>query len=67
MKQSARPSCPCLAISVRALMASGMDRVPVPSSGHIFKRVPSVHLNILFSPGIQFIASFLFLHRILFL
>ena len=33
-------------------------RVPVPSLGHIFKRVALVHLNILFSPGIQFYCFF---------
>ena len=35
------------------------DRVPVPSAGHFFKRVKSVHLNILFSPGKLF-SSFFF-------
>ena len=32
-----------------------LNRVPVPSSGHFFKRVTLVHLNVLLSPPFQFI------------
>ena len=39
---------------VSTLMAS-INRVPVPSSGHFFKQVTSVHLNVLLSPPFQFI------------
>ena len=37
---------------------SNSTRVPVPSSGHFFKQVMSIHLNISTSPAFQFFLFF---------